>query len=338
MLAVLLMFAIVVATGVGSVQISPVTTAEILLNQLPLVHLPVRWPVAYSVIIIQLRLPTVAGATLVGAALGVSGVLFQGLLRNPLADPLLLGTSSGAALGATIAFMVPAFYAAAWLGLSLVAILAFMGALVAVALVYQLARARGQTPVVTLLLAGVAVSAMLTAAQTLLITFTSSGGFHLAALYLWISGGVSVQSWGQVGVTAILTVAGLGVAWWLGPVLDALALGEEMAGSLGLRVELWKAAIVATASVLVAAAVSISGLVGFVGLVSPHICRLVLGPRHRLLVLASALFGATFVVLGDMLARTLVAPTILPLGVITALVGGPFFLWLLRTAGLSYMW
>lgn len=333
-----LLVAIVCAAAIGSVPISPLHTAAILVNATHLVHIHPTWPASDETILLQLRFPRVLGAALVGAALGVSGTLFQGLLRNPLADPLLLGTSSGAALGATIAFAIPALFAAEWMGFGLVAVFAFAGALVSVALVYRLASRGGRAPVVTLLLAGVAVSAVLTAVQTLLITINATLSMRLVSLYVWIAGGINVDSWSQVAVVCVLTLLGTAVALLLAPALDAFALGEEMASYLGLNVERYKLLIVAVASLLVAAAVSISGLVGFVGLVSPHLCRITLGPRHRLLIPASALVGALFVVITDLLARVALAPNELPLGVVTALVGGPFFLSLLRHAGNRYGW
>jgi len=338
LLALLLVVAMIVAGAFGEVPISPAHTAAILLNQTHLFHFPRTWPVTDEVILLQLRLPRVAGAALVGMALAVAGVLFQGLLRNPLADPLLLGTSSGAALGASIAFVVPALFTADWFGFGLIPVLAFIGALLAVALVYWLASRGGHTPVVTLLLAGVAVSAVLTAIQTLIITLNDRLGLQISALYLWLAGGVDVQTWVQVGVIGTLTLLGVFGALLLAPTLDAFALGEEMASHLGLRVERSKLAIVAVAALLVAAAVSISGLVGFVGLVAPHVCRITLGPRHRFLIPAAGLTGAIFVVVADLLARTLASPSEIPLGVVTALVGGPFFLWLLRYAGRRYTW
>lgn len=337
-LAVALAIAIVLAGAIGTVAISPVHTAKILLNQTRVFHFKATWPAYEQVILLRVRMPRVLGAALVGAGLGLSGTLFQGLLRNPLADPLLLGTSAGAALGATIAFAVPSLFAMEWLGFGMVAALAFVGALVSVALVYRLASSRGHTPVVTLLLAGVAVSAVLAAGQTLLITLNSRLALRLGSLYLWSSGGVNVQSWTEIEIIAALVAFGLCASIWLAPALDAFALGEEMAAHLGVNVERAKLWIVAVASLLVAAAVSISGLVGFVGLVAPHICRITLGPRHRLLAPAATLTGALFVVVADLLARRLVAPSEIPLGVITALVGGPFFLALLRQSGSRYRW
>ena len=338
LLAMALAVAVVLAGAIGSVAISPAHTAKILLNQTHLFHFRATWPSYEQVILLRVRMPRVVGAALVGAGLGVSGALFQGLLRNPLADPLLLGTSAGAALGATIAFAVPGFFAMEWLGFGMVAALAFIGALLAVALVYRLASHRGSTPVVTLLLAGVAVSAVLAAGQTLLITLNSRLALRLGSLYLWSSGGVNVQSWTEIQIIAGLVLLGTCASIWLAPALDAFALGEEMAAHLGVNVERTKLLIVAVASTLVAAAVSISGLVGFVGLVAPHVCRITLGPRHRLLAPAAALTGALFVVVADLLARRIAAPTEIPLGVVTALVGGPFFLALLRNSGSRYRW
>ncbi|HEX8982082.1 MAG TPA: iron ABC transporter permease [Ktedonobacterales bacterium] len=337
-LALALLVALTLATLQGTVAIPPLTTLEVILRHIGLWRGAPAWPATDDLILMQVRLPRALGAALVGAALGVSGTLFQGLLRNPLADPLLLGTSSGAAFGAVVALILTSAVTVEWLGFSLVALLAFVGALLAVALVYGLATRGGRTPVVTLLLAGVVVSALLSAAQTLLIVLYTTLQQHFGVLYFWFSGAVSVQSWKQLAIVTGLLAVGLLAAFWLAPTLDAFALGEEMAGHLGVRVERRKLLIVGAASLLVAASVTLGGLVGFVGLLAPHACRLLLGPRNRPLVIASALGGAVFVTLADLLARTIVAPTELPLGVITAFVGGPFFLWLLRAAGQRYRW
>jgi iron complex transport system permease protein len=336
LLALALCVVIVLAAAIGTVPISPLVTTQILLNQLHLAHFPHTWPATDEIILTQLRLPRVLGAVIVGAGLATAGTLFQGLLRNPLADPLLLGTSSGAALGATMGFVLPV--GAVWAGFGLVAACAFGGALIAVALVYGLATRRGQTPVVTLLLAGVAVSAFLGATQTLLISLLPQVAEHVVSIYFWLAGGITVDSTAQLAVVSVLACMGIVGALYLAPTLDAFALGEEMASHVGVHVEQRKLLIVATAALLVASAVSISGLVGFVGLVAPHACRLVLGPQHRLLIPAAALAGASFVVLADMLARSVMAPTELPLGVLTALVGAPFFLALLRHAAHTYRW
>lgn len=337
LMALSLACVMVVAVASGPIPIPPGVTAQVLLNHLGIGHFAPSWS-AIDEAIILLRLPRVCGAALVGAALAMSGVLFQGMLRNPLADPLLLGTSSGASLGATLALLVPATFVGAWFGFSILAIFAFAGALLATSLVYALAVTHGRAPVVTLLLAGVAVGAMLGALQLLLLTRIPYLGQHALSIYLWISGSIDAQSGTQVWVTTVVVVAGLLAGLALAPMLDAFALGEEMVGHLGWRVERAKLLVVVVATLLVGAAVSMSGLVGFVGLVAPHLCRLLFGPRHRLLLPASALGGAIFVVLADLLARVLIAPSELPLSVLTALVGGPFFLWLLRQAGRRYTW
>lgn len=340
LLTVVLFIVVVLASDIGNVTISPWHAVPILLNATHLFHFTPTWPPYEAEILLTQHLPRVMGALLVGMALGVAGALFQGLLRNPLADPLLLGTSSGAALGATLAFLLPGLTTLAfqWQGFSLVAVLAFVGALLAVALVYQIATRHGQTPVITLLLAGVAVSAMLTALQTLLINFTPRLGLQLYSIYNWIAGEINVRDWPQIAISAIVLTVCLSVTLFLAPVLDAFALGEEMTAHLGLAVERYKLIIIALGALLVAVAVSMSGLVGFVGLVSPHLCRLAFGPRHRLLLPTTALTGAIFVVLADLLARSIIPQSEIPLGVVTALVGGPFFLSLLSKSGERYRW
>ena len=337
-LGAMLVLAIVLATARGTTAIPPLETARIILNASHLTHFAQTWDPADAIIILGLRLPRVLGAALVGAALGVAGTLLQGLLRNPLADPYLMGTSAGASLGVTLVFLAPSLFEVVWLGFSIAALAAFLGALLAVALVYRLATRRGQTPVVTLLLAGVAVGAIVTAFQTLLVSVSHDLGLRFYALYNWIAGDIQIRDWDQVAVATGFVLAGTVLAILIAPWLDAFALGEEMAGHLGIHIERAKLIVVLLASVLVAAAVACSGLVGFVGLVTPHLCRLVIGPQHRLLIPATALGGALFVVLADLLARTVAGTSELPLGVITALVGGPFFLWLLNRSGEAYRW
>ncbi|WP_218027394.1 FecCD family ABC transporter permease [Dictyobacter alpinus] len=337
-LVIVLIAVILTSVSFGSVSVPISTIVQILLNGTTLFHFPVTWDASLDVIILQVRLPVVLGAVLVGAALAVAGTLFQGMLRNPLADPYLMGTSSGAALGATIAFVLPfdTVYGSLF---PLTPVLAFVGALLTVLFVYALARSGGQTPVIMLLLAGVVVNAILTACQTLILNLWPSNDFgRILGLYNWLSGGIAIVGWESLAVVAGIVLFGLLLAFWLANRLDVFALGEEAAAHLGLHVERTKFLIVIVASLLTAAAVSISGLVGFVGLVTPHCMRLLLGPRHRTLLPASALGGAIFLTLADMLARVLLAPTVIPVGVFTALVGAPFFLFLLRSSKREYKW
>jgi iron complex transport system permease protein len=337
LLCTLLLITILVAVSFGSTAIPVSTIAHILLNGTGIFHFVRSWDAADEVIVWQVRLPLVIGAALVGAALSVAGALFQGLLRNPLADPFLIGTSSGAALGATVAFVLPidTIYGSLF---SLTPLLAFVGAMLTVLLVYSIARADGHTPVVTLLLAGVIVNAVSIALQTLIFTLSPHAQFSGQALYTWLSGGVTVSSWPPVLVVSIIIFAGITYSFTLARVLDAFALGEEGAAHLGVHVERRKFVVVIVGSLLTASAVSISGLIGFVGLVIPHMMRLLLGPTHRILLPTSMLSGAIFLTLADLLARVVIAPAVLPVGIFTALVGAPFFLFLLRRGKQDYRW
>jgi iron complex transport system permease protein len=336
-LCVLLVIVVLCAACFGSVAIPLGTILQILLNSSGLFHFARQWDPTIEVIIWQVRMPVVVGAALVGAALAVGGVLFQGMLRNPLADPFLIGTSSGAALGAAIAFVLP-FETIYGTYFPLTTACAFVGALATVLFVYAIARTDGHTPVVTLLLAGVVVNAVMVALQTLILTLSQRAQFQLEALFNWLSGGITVTNWFPILVVGTIIIAGIVCSLSLANVLDVFALGEEGAAHLGLRVELYKFLIIIIASLITAAAVSISGLIGFVGLVIPHVMRLLFGPGHRLLLPASALGGAIFLTLADLLARTVIAPAVLPVGVFTALVGAPFFLFLLRGSKRAYRW
>ena len=297
------------------------------INKMGLSHFSPTWPSSAETILFQIRLPRVIASALVGGALASAGVLFQGMLRNPMADPYIIGTSAGAAFGATIAMMLP--ISIAFLSFGLVSIAAFFGALGAVLLVYNLARVGGKTPIVSMLLAGFAISAMLTAVIFFMVALSGTPGL-LENVFSFLMGSISVSGWNQIIIIAPLVVGGIVAARFLASRLNALSLGEEGAAYLGINVEREKLLVLGLGSLLTAAAVSISGLVGFVGLVVPHAVRLVLGADHRLLLPASALSGAAFIVLADLLARTLLAPREIPLGVITSIIGAPFFIYLLR--------
>jgi iron complex transport system permease protein len=250
-----------------------------------------------------------------------------------MADPYIIGTSAGAAFGATVAMMLP--ISLAFLSFGLVPIAAFFGALGAVLLVYNLARVGGKTPVVSMLLAGFAVSAMLTAVMFFMVTLSGKPGL-LQNVYSFLMGSVSVSGWNKIIIVAPLIIGGIIGARFLAFRLNAFALGEEGAAYLGIDVERDKLIVLALGSLLTAAAVSISGLVGFVGLVVPHAMRLLFGPDHRLLLPAAAIFGGAFVVLADLLARTMLSPREIPLGILTAIIGAPFFIYLLRRTRREY--
>jgi iron complex transport system permease protein len=273
-------------------------------------------------IIRELRLPRVLGAALVGGALAAAGALLQGMLRNPLADPFVTGTSAGASLGAVLAVAL-GFEPA------LVPLASFGGAIAAIALVWRLARLGGRTTVLTVLLAGVVLTSFAGALVTLVLVSSDRLALRLRAVLGWLQGGISVVSWNELAVAAAVVAVGTIGALLLAPRIDAYAFGEETAAALGVDLDRTTAAVLATTALLTGAAVAIAGLVGFVGLVIPHALRFLLGATHRRLIAASIPAGAIALVLADLGARTALAPAELPVGVITGLVGAPFFLALL---------
>ncbi len=329
-----LVIASLLASAFGAVTIPLPDILKMTLNKIAIFDFQSTWRAVDETIIFQIRLPRVIGGALVGAALATAGVLFQGLLRNPMADPYIIGTSAGAALGATIAMTLPINLA--FLGFGLVPVAAFIGALATVILVYNLARVGGKTPIISMLLAGFVVSALLAAVMAFMMSMSDRFGLNLRSVFSFLMGHVSVTSWGQIAIIAPLVIGGIIGARFFAFHLNAFSLGEEGAAYLGIDVERDKILILALGSLLTAAAVSISGLIGFVGLVVPHAVRLSLGPDHRLLLPASALAGAAFLVIADLLARILLAPVEIPVGVVTAIIGAPFFIYLLRHTRREY--
>jgi iron complex transport system permease protein len=329
-----LVLALFVASIFGTVTISLPDMVKMTLERITPLDFENTWRSADETIFFQIRLPRAIGAALVGAALATAGVLFQGLLRNPMADPYIIGTSSGAALGATIAMILPINLT--FLGFGLVPLAAFAGALGTVILVYNLARVGGKTPIVSMLLAGFVVSAMLAAVISFMMAISDRLDLNIRSVYTFLMGHISVVGWEPLAVVAPLVIAGVVVSRFFAYNLNAFSLGEEGAAYVGIEVERDKLLILALGSLLTAAAVSVGGLIGFVGLVMPHTVRLVLGPDHRLLLPAAALAGAIFVVIADLLARVLLAPAEIPVGIVTAIVGAPFFLYLLRRSRREY--
>ena len=312
LLAAALVVSAAAAVFIGAVQIGPGDVVGALFGR----------DDVNGTIIRQLRLPRVLGAALVGGALAGSGVLLQGLLRNPLADPFVTGTQAGASLGAVIAVSLGA-------SAVIVPLASFVGAMLAIALVWRLARLGGRTTVLTVLLAGVVLTSFAGAVITLILTSGDRLSLRLRAVLGWLQGGVSVISWNELAVATVVVGIGLVGAILLAPRIDAYAFGEETAAALGIDLDRTTGAVLATTALLTGAAVSIAGLVGFVGLVVPHALRFVLGATHRRLLIAALPAGAAVLVLADLGARTILAPAELPAGVITGLVGAPFFLALL---------
>lgn len=284
-----------------------------------------------SAIILELRVPRVLCGAMVGAALAISGAVLQALLRNPLADPYVLGISSGAALGAVLAILFG--LGSVVLGSYAIPGAAFAGALLTLLFVYFLARVQGRVPAQTMLLAGFIVSAFFLAIIMFLISVTSDE--RLFSVTFWLMGNLEYMASQSQGGIFLYLLLGSGVLFSLAKDLNLMALGEETASELGVEVERVKKIAFVFASLITGAVVSVSGLIGFVGLVVPHLVRMLWGPDHRFLLPASALAGAILLVSADLLARILLAPSEIPVGVITALGGAPFFVYLLRRKGLA---
>ena len=324
-LGLLMLLVICLATSIGSVKVPLSTSIGILLDRLPFIEIIPSWPASTETIILDIRLPRVFMAGLVGAALAIAGATYQGLFRNPLADPYLIGVAQGASLGAVIGFLLPVSWNLA--GLGLVPMLAFAGALLATSTVYLLARVGKALPVTTLILAGVALGALLSSIVSYLII---SSGEALHGIIFWLMGSFSLSQWSEVGIVLPYILVGATVIILFARMLNVMQLDEEQAQQLGVNVERLKIILLASATLITAASVSFVGTIGFVGIIIPHAVRLVWGADHRSLLPLSVFIGAIFMILTDLIARTVLAPTEIPIGVITAICGAPFFLYLLR--------
>jgi iron complex transport system permease protein len=320
------------ALGIGKAPLPPAMPFQMALARLGLAPAG-DWPASAQTILLQIRLPRIVLAGLVGGALAVSGATFQGVFRNPLADPYLLGVASGAGLGAVLAFILPLPRGLYPIGA--VQALAFLGAVIAVAAVYSLARVGGSVPTTTLLLAGVAISAAASAATAYLMYVR---GDQLLVIYAWLLGGFNVASWQEARLIAPVVAVGAAVMVLGGRALNAMQFGEEQAAALGIPVERAKLLLLGAGTLVTAAAVSVGGLIGFVGLVVPHVTRLLIGSDYRRLVPVSALLGAAFLIAADAAARGAPGPSEIPVGVVTAAIGAPFFMVLLRRQKRAAFW
>jgi iron complex transport system permease protein len=329
-LAGLAVLALVVIAGVaaGSVYVPPGDTLAILAHRLLGLDIPVTWTKAEETIVVDLRLPRVLTAMTVGAGLAVAGATFQGVLRNPLADPYVLGTASGAALGAAVAVIVPVRTVVLEFGL--LHGLAFAGALGAVFVVYRLSRVGGHGQMTSLLLTGYAVGSLLAAGLALAMYVSGTG---LRQIFTYLLGGFEAASWVRFATALPLVLGASALMISRARALNGFLLGEEAAAHLGVDVRRERAILLGLASLATAAAVAVSGLIGFVGLVAPHVVRLGVGPNARLVLPLAALFGAILMVAADLAARLLGE---IPVGVVTAVIGAPFFLALLRRTRAGY--
>ncbi|MCT7375297.1 FecCD family ABC transporter permease [Chelativorans salis] len=287
-------------------------------------------------IVYEIRLPRVALGILVGAALAVSGALMQGLFRNPLADPGIVGVSAGASLGAITVIVLGSTVLGpfvALFGIYALPLAAFLGGLVTTLLLYRVATRQGQTSIATMLLAGIALAALAMALSGILIYMADDR--QLRDLTFWQLGSLGGATWSKIGSAGPIIVLALAATVFLARGLNALALGEASARHLGIPVQRMKNAVVLAVAAATGAAVAVSGGIGFVGIVVPHFLRLIIGPDHRYLLPAAALLGASLLLLADAVSRTIVAPAELPIGIVTAVFGAPFFLWvLLRRRGI----
>ncbi|MBA3236235.1 MAG: iron chelate uptake ABC transporter family permease subunit [Chloroflexi bacterium] len=320
--------ALVLGVGLGSVGVAPGDTLGILAHRMFGVDVVQTWPASAETIVVDLRLSRVLTSMLVGMGLAVAGVTFQGLLRNPLADPYVLGTASGAALGAAIAVLLPVNLVVLQFGL--LHGLAFIGALLAITAVYKLARLGGSAPMTSLLLTGYAVGSLLAAGLALAMYLS---GTALRQIFDFLLGGFDGATWQRLAATLPFIVIGSALILLRARSLNAMLLGEEAAAHLGIDVRRERMILLGLGSLVTAAAVAISGLIGFIGLVVPHVVRLVVGPSARLVLPLSALGGAVLLAFADIAARMMGE---IPVGVVTAVLGAPFFLVILRRARSGY--
>jgi cobalamin transport system permease protein len=328
--AIFLVAAALVSALVGAADLNPLATAAAIADKIPFVHLPSSLTPLDRAVLFQIRLPRVVLGALVGGLLAMAGAGYQGVFRNPLVDSGLLGASAGAGLGATLAIV---FFGA--VGPAAIPPAAFVGALGGVAIAYATGAAASRhntlsDSVSTLLLAGIAAASFLTAVQTLVLQ--RSAEQDVQTVYNWLLGSMSGATWQQVLSILPYSAVSTVVVLLHGRHLDVLAVGDEEARALGTNPAAVRLIVVAACSLAAASAVAVSGLIGFVGIIIPHVARRLAGPGYRSVLPLSLLIGAGFLILADTLARTVLSPAELPIGVVTAVVGAPAFIWILRSA------
>lgn len=327
-LALILLLSIGIFSVIGTANIRWIDVFRIIGSKIPLLQnyvdvsdiLP-----THQIIIWSIRLPRVLLAVLVGSSLAIAGAAFQGMFKNPMADPFVIGISSGAALGATIAIILRV--SISFIGISAISMFAFIGALITVFIVYNISRIKDKVPVTTLLLAGIAIGQFLTAIMSLLMVIYSN---DMAKIIYWTMGSLAGKGWDPLIRISLPVIISIVLINFFARDLNIMLTGEDSAKSLGINVEKIKMYVLILGTFMVSMVVSVSGIIGFVGLIIPHIVRIIIGPDHRVLLPASALTGGIFMVFADTIARTIISPVEIPVGIITALFGGPFFLYLLK--------
>lgn len=324
---IILFLMIVVSATLGVANVSFVDSLKIIINEIPLIDKLVNTndiKEVYQKIILMIRLPRILLAGLVGAGLATVGCSYQGIFKNPMADPYVLGVSTGAALGATIAIV--SGLTTSFFGLGIITLAAFCGAIITIIAVYNIARVGNKVPVVSMLLSGIAVNFFLASIISLLMVFNRE---DVERIVFWTMGSFSAASWKSVVVIIPITLIGIILIYIYARDLNIMLTGENSALSLGINVEAVKKQLLLITSLMVAAAVSVSGVIGFVGLLVPHAFRMILGPDHKVLIPFSAVGGSIFLITCDTLARNMIPPAEIPVGAITSLFGAPFFIYLL---------
>jgi iron complex transport system permease protein len=326
-LLIILVILIILSSAIGSANLSIKTTLKTLASGFPGIRNMIN-PADVSSqdlkVIFDIRLPRILLAVIVGIALSGSGVIFQGVFRNPMADPYIIGVSAGAAFGATIGLIFAG--SIKFLNLSITSIFAFLGAISVTFLVYNISKIKGKISVLTLLLSGVALSSLLSSIISFIMIYRTK---DLAKVYFWIMGGLSNASWDNfLVITPIIIITLIASSFFMRD-LNVMSLGDERANQLGVQTNKIKQVLLVLASIMAAAAVSVSGIIGFIGLITPHIMRIIAGPDHKVLYPSSALAGGIVLLLSDTLARTLLSPREIPVGIITSIIGVPFFIYLL---------
>lgn len=320
---VIMLASMVLSAMMGAVHVPPLEVVAIVINHLGApfgIHIDAAYTQQQDAVVWSIRMPRILLGVMVGSALAVSGAALQGMFRNPLADPGLIGVSNGAALGAVLALGLGIETLGRWT----TPIFAFAGGVLFALLGYALARQNGRTEVVTLILAGIALNTF-AGAGTALVTFVANDA-QLRAIIFWSMGSLGGATWDAVAAATPFVIAGLVASWWWRKPLNLMTLGEREARHLGVQTERVRFLVIVFTALMTGATVAVAGVVGFVGLIVPHVIRLVSGPNHRSLLPASAFGGAILVVLADLVARTVISPLELPLGVLTAFIGGPFLL------------
>ncbi|WP_077369967.1 FecCD family ABC transporter permease [Anaerosalibacter sp. Marseille-P3206] len=327
-LFICLFFFIVLFSTMGTANIKIIDTLKIIASKMPFIGKKVdvsNISDSYKTIIINIRLPRVLLGVIVGASLASAGAAFQGMFKNPMADPYVIGISSGAALGASIAIILG--MRSTIFGLSPVSVFAFIGSLLTVFTVYYISKVKNRVPVTTLLLSGIAIGQFLTAIMSFLMVIYTK---DMEKIIFWTLGSLAGKGWEPLIRISLPTIITIIVLNFFARDLNVILTGEESARSLGVNVERIKIYILLLSSFMTSMVVSVSGIIGFVGLIIPHIVRLIVGPDHRILLPSSALVGGIFMIFADTIARTIISPIEVPVGIITALFGGPFFIYLLR--------